>query len=204
MNNKCVYFHYTLDTNEIFYVGVGNANRPYSKKSRNDFWQHIVNTQGYTIEIIHINLSLNDAYDLEVKYINLYGRKDLGLGTLINLGNGGKCNNNLSKHVRDKISESLKGVKKDPRSKEYCDNISKSKIGIKNPMYGKISNRAKTVIQLSLNGDCIQEFIGLYRAANEINGSPQHIASCCRGERNTHKKFKWKYKIEDNEINKST
>jgi len=42
-----------------------------------------------------------------------------------------------SEETKRKQSDSLKGKSKPPRSKEHCENISKSKMGDKNPMYGK-------------------------------------------------------------------
>jgi hypothetical protein len=42
-----------------------------------------------------------------------------------------------SELTKQRQSESLKNKSKPPRSKEHCENISKSKMGNKNPMYGK-------------------------------------------------------------------
>jgi predicted RNA-binding Zn-ribbon protein involved in translation (DUF1610 family) len=42
-----------------------------------------------------------------------------------------------SEETKRKQSNSLKNKPKPPRSKEHCENISKSKMGNKNPMFGK-------------------------------------------------------------------
>ena len=66
-----VYRHRRLDTNEIFYVGIGRERRPYSKKDRNEHWKNIVSKYGYTVEIIAEDLSKEDACELEVFLISI-------------------------------------------------------------------------------------------------------------------------------------
>jgi len=86
-----VYFHKRKDTNEVFYVGIGKSiKRAYSKYSRTDFWHNIVNKVGYHIEIIHKGLTWDEACEYEKKYIKEFGRKDLRLGSLVNLTDGGE------------------------------------------------------------------------------------------------------------------
>jgi ribosomal protein S25 len=100
MNKKTlVYFHRRKDNNEVFYVGIGNEYRPESNKSRNKYWHNIVNKIGYDIEIVHTNLSWEEACELEKKYIKQFGRKDLGLGNLVNMtdGEGKKHNIDITK-----------------------------------------------------------------------------------------------------------
>ena len=85
MTKYCVYFHINPIKNEVFYVGIGNIKRPYQTRSRNKHWKHVVNKYGYIIKIIHENLSWDKACELEIKYINEFGRKDLKLGQLVRL-----------------------------------------------------------------------------------------------------------------------
>ena len=49
--NTLVYRHLRLSNNEVFYIGIGNEKRPYSKGSRNPLWKNIVKKDGYKIEI---------------------------------------------------------------------------------------------------------------------------------------------------------
>ena len=101
-----VYEHRRNDTNEIFYIGIGddkNHNRAYQRKSRNLFWKHIVNKTNYSIEILEDNLTWKNACLKEIEYIKKFGRRDLGLGLLVNLTDGGDGLNNPSIDVRDKI-----------------------------------------------------------------------------------------------------
>lgn len=88
-NKNCVYFH-KKPNSEIFYIGIGDKTRPFQIKGRNKWWHNIVNKYGYDIVIIHENLTWEEACIFEKTYINKYGRKDLGLGPLVNLTNGGE------------------------------------------------------------------------------------------------------------------
>jgi hypothetical protein len=85
-----VYLHRRKDTGQIFYIGIGVRRRAYQKIHRNDMWHNVVNKYGYTIEIIHRNLTQEEAFDIEIKLIKKYGRRDLGLGYLVNMTDGGE------------------------------------------------------------------------------------------------------------------
>lgn len=111
INNICVYFHIIPSKNEVFYVGIGKLERAYSKDSRNDWWYNITKKYDFEVLIVNKEISWEEACQLEMKYISEIGRRDLGLGTLVNLTNGGEGNIELSQDVKDKISEKLKGRK---------------------------------------------------------------------------------------------
>lgn len=89
MNKTLLYFHRRKDTNEVFYVGIGSKRRTKDTTNRNQYWHNIVNKVGYDIEIIHTNLTWEEACELEIEYIKKLGRKDKGLGNLVNLTDGG-------------------------------------------------------------------------------------------------------------------
>lgn len=98
MENKyCLYLHINPVKQEIFYVGIGNKNRPYSKRSRSDFWHNIVKKYDYNVIIIENNLNIIEACKKEVYWIKRIGRRDLHEGTLVNLTDGGDGIINLSK-----------------------------------------------------------------------------------------------------------
>ena len=81
-----VYQHTRLDTNEVFYVGVGKRkDRAHTRYGRNKYWHHIVNKVQYSIQIIAENISYQEALDLEKNLIKTIGRKDLGLGPIVNM-----------------------------------------------------------------------------------------------------------------------
>jgi hypothetical protein len=122
-----VYKHIRKDTNEVFYVGIGRLpNRLYSKTNRNNHWRNIVNNFGFIYEIIEDNLEWSEACERERYWISYYGRKDLKLGTLVNLTDGGNGGLNRSEETVRKIIESRKWYK---HSEETKQKISKSNTG---------------------------------------------------------------------------
>lgn len=88
-----VYRHIRLDKNEPFYIGIGMddlGKRAYDKKARrSEWWNRIANKHEYVVEILFQNVSIEFAKEKEKEFIALYGRIDLGTGTLCNLTNGG-------------------------------------------------------------------------------------------------------------------
>ena len=90
-----VYRHIRLDKNEVFYIGIGsdvdgNYLRSTSMLNRNVHWHNIVNLTKYDVEILFDDLTWQEACIKEKEFIALYGRRDLGLGTLVNLTDGGE------------------------------------------------------------------------------------------------------------------
>lgn len=89
MNNIQLYQHIRLDTEEIFYFGIGKGKRPWSKWGRNKHWKGVVAKHGYRVEVLEEGLSWYQACELEKMLIALYGRRDLGTGPLVNMTDGG-------------------------------------------------------------------------------------------------------------------
>ena len=105
-----VYQHRRKDTNEVFYIGIGNKiKRAYSKHNRNTHWRNIVNSVGYQIDILINGCSYDEAKKVEIGLIKDYGRRDLGLGPLVNMTDGGDGIINPSEEARKKISERISG-----------------------------------------------------------------------------------------------
>ena len=90
LRESVLYFHINLIKQEIFYIGIGNKHRPYSQGSRNNFWKNEVKKYGYHVVVIHESLTWKEACELEKQYIKQIGRRDLSLGTLVNLTDGGE------------------------------------------------------------------------------------------------------------------
>ena len=91
-----VYKHIRLDNNEPFYIGIGKKrDRAFTKHKRSIFWEKIVSKTDYRVEILFDDLTWEEACEKEKEFIQLYGRKDLGLGSLVNLTDGGEGSNNI-------------------------------------------------------------------------------------------------------------
>lgn len=100
-----LYRHIRLDTNMVFYIGIGiraNHRRSRTIVGRNEYWKNIVNKTKWEAEIILDDLTIEEANKKEMEFIAIYGRADLGSGTLVNLTNGG---DGTSGHI---VSETTK------------------------------------------------------------------------------------------------
>lgn len=109
-----VYFHRNPITYEIFYVGIGNERRPYSfyESSRNKLWHRIVKKYGLPIvEIIHPDISKEDACKLEIEYIKKFGIINEG-GILCNMSYGGDFSPMTNKETAKKVHDQLRGRKR--------------------------------------------------------------------------------------------
>lgn len=64
-------------------------------------------------------------------------------------------------------------------------------------------SREKKVIQYSLSGEKIQEFVSLSEAARQTDSQSAKITLCCQFKRKTHNGFQWRFKEdEQNSIQK--
>lgn len=136
-----IYVHRKATTREIFYVGKGKKRRAYEGE-RNNFWRKVVKKHGIVVEILEIGYQEWYAHEREVELIALYGRRDIGLGPLVNLTDGGEGVSNPGPETRNKMSEAkrirtVKQETKDKLSKHGKDRCS-------NPEYiTLLSSRAK-------------------------------------------------------------
>lgn len=173
--NFYIYRHIRPDTNEVFYIGKGNtlgkshSNRAYEKSGRNTFWNRIVskNNGEFKVEIIYKTETEQEINEKEKEFIALYGRRNLGMGTLVNLTDGGDgsvgvvCKEETRKKLSEKFSganhpnfgkklsvetcrkksESMKASDKNLKGKKLPDwwkeKIRQAKFGANNPMYNK-------------------------------------------------------------------
>jgi len=123
-----VYRHIRLDKNEPFYIGIGkDIKRAYHKRSRNKTWKGIVNKTDYEIEILFDDLTLEQAREKEKEFIALYGRKDLGTGTLANLTDGGELVYTVTDEIRKRMRDSHIGVKQTDESKRKISETLKNR-----------------------------------------------------------------------------
>jgi len=109
-----VYKHTTLDTNEIFYIGVGSSiSRAYQKAKRNRYWNNVVNKHGYKVDILYTDICYELALQKEKELVLLYGRRNIKTGCLVNLTDGGlgSLGYKPTKEALEKISATSKGRK---------------------------------------------------------------------------------------------
>lgn len=164
-----LYRHIRLDTNEVFYVGIGtkyeNTYRKYSNeylrafthKNRSKYWSNIIKKSEYEVEI----LMESDDYEFikrkEIEFIALYGRKDKNLGTLVNFTDGGQgvtgriVSEEEKENLRVSTSLFFKGKK---QSDEHIRKRFLNMTGENNHMFGKTTPvEIKKKISDSLSGE---------------------------------------------------
>lgn len=173
IKNAFVYRHIRLDTNEVFYVGISiNTRRPYDRSDRSRFWKSIVKKTKYRIEIVMVDLTWSEACKKEIELIKLYGRRDLGQGTLVNLTDGGEGNLGMIPWNKGKKGLQVGWSKGLTNLISPTKGISRPHTGMKgkdNPMYGKPAANIKGVIAIDvLTGNIIGEFKSIKSAGDNL------------------------------------
>ena len=206
-----VYQHIRLDTNKIFYIGIGsdeggNYYRAKRKSGRSKFWNNIINKTDYRIEIISDNISWEEAKELEKITILKIGRDNL-----CNLTDGGDgvigwmpekstrerwseqrrgktywAGKKHSEETKIKISDSRMGKspanKGIPLTNEQRKKISESK-------KGKPSNQRKRVLCIETN----QIFNSCEEAAEVLKINRTSISRNASGKRKSANGLHFKY-----------
>ena len=167
-----VYRHRRLDTFKVFYIGIGKTEkRAYSKKSRNKWWKNIILKTEYSVEIIIEDISWKEAQEVEVLLISEYGRRDLGLGNLVNLTNGGEGTQGIivSDKTKQNMSISATGRKHSEESKEKnriaSANVSeetKFKRYLKNKGLKRTPEQCKRISESKMNTLLLDVINGIY------------------------------------------
>jgi len=129
-----VYFHKNKSTGEVFYIGKGSGDRAWDKTRRNKLWRSEVEklSDGWDIEIIKRNLSENEAFYYEEKFIQSAGGSRAEGGGLTNWVPGGEHPSSLKIEIPIELSSD--------EQKNY-----ESKI------YKKYSRKEQEVIAESIN-----------------------------------------------------
>mgnify|MGYP000028296689 CR=1 FL=1 len=176
-----VYRHRRLDTNKIFYIGIGKEEkRAYRKDGRNNYWNNIINKTDYNIEIIAKDIDWETACELEIFLISEYGIKNLSNITLGGEGNLGNLHSIETKKIMSekKIGKPTwnKGLKE---SKESVDKRKKNLIeyyknNISHFKDKEFSLEHKKKLSISNSKKCIDkitniEYYGLKEGCRVLN-----------------------------------
>lgn len=124
MNNYILYYYLREDFSSPFYVGYGRPRRINSRHSRRNGAEILPPRQRRWI--VKSRLSKEEAIELEIKHIALWGRKCDG-GVLLNQNLGGEGKPGGQK---------TRGFTGRRHTKESKDKISKKVAGENNPSYG--------------------------------------------------------------------
>ena len=189
-----IYKHTRVDKGEIFYIGIGNQDqykRAFVTQKRNKFWKNITSKTEYIVEIIEDGLTWEEAQAKEIKLIAQYGRRDLGLGTLVNLTDGGEGTIGIIHteqwYQNQKIGNNKKGKS---ISEEHRQNIIANHKS-KNPKHNK------AVDVFNMNNEYLRSFDSIKEASDTLNIPSPSICECARGKIKSAKKHRFKYKQVD-------
>lgn len=166
MQQYYVYQHVRLDTNTIFYIGIGKKNpartlghntefsRAYERAKRSDFWKSIASKTDIRIDILFQSDDLYFIKQKEIDLIKIYGRKCCDKdGILVNFDVGG-------------------GLNTGPKT------------------------RGITIYQLNLDNTLVRTWSKSKDVTNATGWLKSNIVACCRGRQRTAYGYKWSYTAE--------
>lgn len=123
-------YQYIREDGTPYYIGKGKDKRAWTPHKRSN-GANITPKDDTRIQILRMDLTEAEAFDLEKELIGKYGLKETG-GLLVNMTSGGQ-GQSPSLELRALISEKLTGRKKPPRTEEHRKNLSKSCSGVSKP-----------------------------------------------------------------------
>lgn len=174
-----------MDKNEPFYVGIGTKRsnkknneisayyRAFTLDSRNNYWNNIVAQSKYEVDILLESDSKSFILKKEEEFIEIYGRKDLGSGTLVNLNDGGGKSRNMSQLVINKTLETKRKRGNLGNAKNLIDWLNSE--NYKNP-------KARYIYMYSAkDGSFLKKFNSLKSCGDflDLKGSISHIIKKC-------------------------
>ena len=185
MNDFVVYIHYTLDTNEPFYVGEGKLRRSTTNCGRNIFWQRVYKKHGKRVEIYKDGLTKKEAQILESKLVEKLLNESHRLTNII------ECSCSV-------LPENRKNIRLSEWNKEHSGESSPT-YGLKRPDLSERNklgnfNRHKKPVQCIETGQIFNSI----RDALIFNGKDiknAHITQQIKGNRKTALGYTWKYVI---------
>lgn len=112
--------------------------RAFTHGSHTRYWHNIVDKAGYRVEILFETSNPEEIKRKEIEFIALYGRQDLGKGTLVNFTDGGEGTFNPTERVRKAMAENGR--------KQFTGKL------------GSLSPNAVEIFVYSLKGDLIGKY----------------------------------------------
>lgn len=166
-----VYLHRKATSGEPFYVGKGTrSDRAGSRQRRSAAWLNVADKHGVTIEVVAHCIDDTEAQRLERELIAAFGRRDLGLGPLVNMTDGGDGHAGIvaSEALRQKRSLNSRGKRSaawvaairearrgggnggvvkagDTLPASWREAIAAAKCGERNPQFGRATPISKKV-----------------------------------------------------------
>jgi hypothetical protein len=200
-----IYSHTRLDTNKIFYIGLGKTydiNKPtraHIKSCRSKEWKDVYNDCNgqYIVQILHVYDNEIDCCIKEIELIDKYGRKHLNQGDLVNKAPGGhkwKDNqkiyqydlngNFIAEWISAKAAASTLNL---IYTNIYACCLRKGRVGeYQFRTYKKLSidvyvnKKYKTIFLFNVYGKFISEFSSGIEAAKYLNAKPIEITQALR------------------------
>ena len=189
-----VYQHLRLDNNKPFYIGKGCKDRAWRKKRNNIGWNNIANKIGFKVEILKYFDDENQAIEYEHQLINTYREQKIELVNQTKHSSGG-TKWSYTDEIKNKQSKGQMGTKR-PKTKEWCEKISKANKGrsilwankIGDALRGKPKNylnKHKPIIQYDPQNNLINEYQSAQDAGRCLGKSGNSIADCASGRQKT-------------------
>lgn len=182
LKDTLLYFH--IVKNQIIYVGIGGNKRPYDKGIlRTKEWNEITK-DGYEIDIWKTKLTWKDACNYEIEWIAKIGRKDKGLGPLVNKTNGGEGSKGHidSQEVKDRRNKSISAL--GPRSKETKEKLRLKMLGKKNAKGYKLTEEQRKKVSKAQIGN--KKRLGkLHTKETKEKMSKSHIGKSMFGKKHS-------------------
>ena len=203
VRDRYVYAHYTLDTNELFYIGVGVGYRGWSLFGRNDLWKNIEKKHGRRVEILvdgFTDRNLAVKKEIELQQLHkpracfVYGDQHAAIVSEETRAKLSKANTGKkhSEETKKKLSQINIGKK---RSEEVKRKISQSAKGKKFSLetLKKLSDAKKGVGLKPVVRCDGTVFTSITEAAIKTGLDATGIIRSAKGQRKTCGGYVWKY-----------
>jgi len=187
---------------EPFYVGKGKGKRYYDHIKRRKSYKTpaakkvcslVENGTIPTILIYEDGLNSANAFELEINMIKTIGRRDLGIGPLLNLTDGGDGVSNVSIQTREKlrnriVSEKTKDKIRKKRAEQVFseESIKKRNRSMEISMIGN-TNGAKEFIIFSIKTGNHKIVKNLKEYSSDNNLNYGHMMDVSKGRRKHHR-----------------